>query len=205
MTTIGKRGRAPSAPAPDTSPVRSWKVQVDPSLLAHVPPLILHAWLCVEAYVRARPSSSCWPDNATLAKQMGLEGVNRVQERLLALEDLGVVERQARDGNRRVIVLKRRAHEPLTPSAWSAAVAAADQRRAERANTKCKRRPTLKIVSPDDLSSACANPPGFPGDHPLPSCDHPPGFPGDHPPGFPGAMGRRRRVLKKTKQQQAAG
>ena len=113
-----------------TAAPAEWKVCVSVSVLAIVPPSILTGWLAVESFARDKPA--CWPSNAALAKLMHVGSATVVKAILLRLEEHGVIGRHDLGGNRRSIVLRRRVSDPITVAEWSALVAAADQRRAER-------------------------------------------------------------------------
>lgn len=111
MSSIDRPGKV-SSPSP-----REWCVRVAVSVVQVVPKDLLNAWVACETFQRGE--SHFWPDNRALAVRMGVGPITSVQRLLLRLERLGILERRYAAGNRRMLVLRRRTSEPITPGEWS--------------------------------------------------------------------------------------
>ena len=107
-----------------------WRIHLSVSVVQHIPPDVLRAWLICEAY--QRNNAHFWPDNRAIGAQLGLERVTSVQRVLLHLEDLGIIARDDKGGHHRHIRLLRRTAAAITPSEWNQMEARAETRIASR-------------------------------------------------------------------------
>lgn len=114
MRTIGSDGPGPSAQQPD----REWCVHVATSVLQNVERELIAAWMACESFQRS--NAYFYPCNRSLAIRMGVSQVRSAQRLLARLEALGILERKLLPGNHRVLSLRRRISEPITPGQWAA-------------------------------------------------------------------------------------
>jgi hypothetical protein len=126
-----------------SQPVRGWCVNVAVSVLEHVPRDVVSAWMSVESF--ADRSGECWPDNATLAKRMDVGSVRSARRALLKLVEYGILKRFDQGGNRRKLVLLRRAFNPITGPEWASLL----ERGEARTHTRQGR---TRVSSPDPKS-----------------------------------------------------